>query len=57
MTQQIQISKLNIWYDLNKEFLSKYLVIILVALTQGISALSDISLSFLYKDDFKMSPA
>lgn len=34
-----------------------YLVIILVALCQGITGLSDLALSYLYKDDLKLEPA
>lgn len=34
-----------------------YLVIILVALTQGITGLSDLALSYLYKDDLKLEPS
>lgn len=34
-----------------------YLVIILVALTQGVTGLSDLALNYLYKDDFNLLPA
>lgn len=34
-----------------------YLVIILVALSQGITGLSDLAISYLYKDDLKLEPA
>ena len=36
---------------------SNYIVIILVALTQGFTGLSDLALSYLYKDDLKIEPA
>lgn len=36
---------------------SNYLVIVLVALTQGFTGLSDLALSYLYKDDLKLHPA
>jgi folate/biopterin transporter len=34
-----------------------YLVIVLVALSQGITGLSDLAISYLYKDDLKLEPA
>lgn len=34
-----------------------YFVIILVALSQGIQAISDLAIIYLYKDDFKLQPA
>eukprot|EP01017_Pseudomicrothorax_dubius_P037798 TRINITY_DN5588_c0_g2_i2.p1 TRINITY_DN5588_c0_g2~~TRINITY_DN5588_c0_g2_i2.p1 ORF type:complete len:499 (+),score=108.74 TRINITY_DN5588_c0_g2_i2:166-1662(+) len=34
-----------------------YFVIIFIAFTQGILGLADLSVSYLYKDDFKMTPA
>lgn len=34
-----------------------YLVIILVALSQGITGLSDLAISYLYKDDLKLEPS
>lgn len=34
-----------------------YFVIILVALTQGFTGLSDLALSYLYKDDLKLEPS
>lgn len=36
---------------------SNYIVIILVALTQGFTGLSDLALSYLYKDDLKIEPS
>ncbi len=38
-------------------FYSNYIVIILVALTQGFTGLSDLALSYLYKDDLKLEPS
>jgi hypothetical protein len=34
-----------------------YLVIILVALSQGVTGLSDLALSYLYKDDLQLQPS
>lgn len=36
---------------------SSYLVLGVVAFTAGIMGLSDLAVSFLYKDDYKMSPS
>lgn len=36
---------------------SNYVVIILVALTQGFTGLSDLALSYLYKDDLNIEPS
>lgn len=44
------------WKEDNKEFISKYLVILMVALCAGASHISSISIAYLYKDDFGMSP-
>ena len=45
------------WLASNEEFVGRYVVICLVALAQGALALSEVSINFLYKDDFHMSPA
>jgi len=45
------------WLASNQEFLGRYIVICLVALAQGALALSEVSINFLYKDDFHMTPA
>lgn len=42
----------NNWLINNEEFMSKYVVICLVALSQGVLALSEVPISFLYKDNF-----
>ena len=52
-------------YSKNKSILNifyfnidrNYFVIILVALTQGFTGLSDLALSYLYKDDLKLEPS
>lgn len=48
-------------YSLIQDKLSKidlnYLVIVLVAFSQGITGLSDLAINYLYKDDFKLEPA
>jgi len=49
-----QVSK---WMVDNEEYLGKYFIISLVGLSQGVLALSEVPLNFLYKDDFQMSPA
>lgn len=45
------------WARANEDFIGGYLVIIMVAVYQGVLALSEVPTSFLYKDDFAMSPS
>ncbi|KAL4460429.1 hypothetical protein ABPG74_000180 [Tetrahymena malaccensis] len=45
------------WFIDNEEFVGKYLVVCLVALAQGVLALSEVPINFLYKDNYGMSPA
>ena len=50
----------NTYYDMKRKIYAidiNYLVIILVALSQGITGLSDLAISYLYKDDLKLEPA
>jgi folate/biopterin transporter len=50
----------NTYYDMKRKISNidiNYLVIILVALSQGITGLSDLAISYLYKDDLKLEPA
>ena len=49
----IQMLKKLLYFDIDLN----YLVIILVALTQGFTGLSDLALSYLYKDDLKLEPS
>jgi len=51
------MQKINNWITTNEEYLGKYFIMVLTGLSQGVLALSEVSLNFLYKDDFKMSPA
>lgn len=57
----IKIKKINELHKIQKKpiFLNidtNYIVIVLVALTQGFTGLSDLALSYLYKDDLKIEP-
>jgi len=56
-----KIKKIDSMNKLRKAFFfdldSNYIVIILVALTQGFTGLSDLALSYLYKDDLKLEPS
>lgn len=45
------------WFIDNDEFVGKYVVVCLVALAQGVLALSEVPINFLYKDNYEMSPA
>jgi len=54
--QPITMQQVSKWMD-NEEYLGKYFIISLVGLSQGVLALSEVPLNFLYKDDFHMSPA
>ncbi|EGR27579.1 hypothetical protein IMG5_193790 [Ichthyophthirius multifiliis] len=42
------------YYD---QFTNTYKIIFLVAISQGVLSLSELGISFLYKDDFKLSPS
>lgn len=41
----------------SRNFNTNIIVISIVAVAQGVLGLSDLSMNYLYKDDFKMSPA
>lgn len=36
---------------------TSFIIVGVIAFSQGVLGLSDLALSYLYKDDFKMSPA
>jgi len=55
--QPITMQQVSKWMVDNEEYLGKYFIISLVGLSQGVLALSEVPLNFLYKDDFHMSPA
>lgn len=54
--ESITLKKVNRKLFLNIEIDINYMVIILVALSQGMQHLSELAIVYLYKDDFKLQP-